>query len=312
MVARQTHPSDERLLLFSDQELPIREAAVVREHVAQCDTCRARLTGIENALNDFADLHEQEIRAQSFHSTSSRDLLRAHLSEARVETGRSHRPPSQATVMRQLAGACLALLIVLGGTWAVRFAGRQPNPDLNRAEVIALPRRALTPGAVRPVQLAELCNTQDLDNDPPVTPTLEQAVLQEYGIAASAEKNYALDYLITPELGGSNSIQNLWPQPYSSTWNARVKDQLEDHLHVLVCQGKIQLTTAQNDIASDWIAAYKRYFNTDHPEPGSFSTTNDRSHDLLPVRQQLRASLLRVEYSHYEARDVPGPSEDIR
>jgi hypothetical protein len=34
-----------------------------------------------------------------------------------------------------------------------------------------------------------------------------------------------------------------------------------------VCQRKVQLTTAQNEIATDWISAYKRYFNTDKPQP---------------------------------------------
>jgi hypothetical protein len=77
--------------------------------------------------------------------------------------------------------------------------------------------------------------------------------------------DYELDYLITPSLGGADNIQNLWPQPYSARWNARAKDQLENHLHELVCQGQIQLATAQNEIASNWIAAYKRYFNTDKP-----------------------------------------------
>jgi hypothetical protein len=48
-------------------------------------------------------------------------------------------------------------------------------------------------------------------------------------------------------------------------WNARVKDELEDHLHALVCEGKLPLGTAQNDISSNWIAAYKKYFNTDRP-----------------------------------------------
>ena len=169
---------------------------------------------------------------------------------------------------RQLASACLALLLVVGGTWAVRqMMQARSNSDVMKAEAIALPRRTLTPGSTRAVQVADLCSTQDLDNDPPVNPSLEQAVFKEYGVPASSKKNYALDYLITPALGGSDNIQNLWPQPYSSTWNARVKDQLEDHLHELVCQGKVQLATAQNDIASDWIAAYKRYFNTDKPEP---------------------------------------------
>ena len=48
-------------------------------------------------------------------------------------------------------------------------------------------------------------------------------------------------------------------------WNARVKDQLEDLLPNLVCQGEIDLATAQHDIATDWIAAYKKYFRTSHP-----------------------------------------------
>ena len=152
-----------------------------------------------------------------------------------------------------------------------------------KAEAIALPRRTLTPGSTRAVQVADLCSTQDLDNDPPVNPSLEQAVFKEYGVPASSKKNYALDYLITPALGGADNIRNLWPQPYSSTWNARVKDQLEDHLHELVCQGRVQLATAQNDIASDWIAAYKRYFNTDKPEPSLSTAANVGSrHELDP------------------------------
>ena len=275
MQGNQAHLSDEELLLFSDQELPPRPASKAREHIAQCETCQGRLKDLETASTDFADLHEQEIRAQSSHSLHARNLLKARLSETSMRHGRS-RPAAFGGVMtRQLASACLALLLVVGGAWAIRQIGAQRSrSDARMAEAIALPRRTLTPGAARAVQVADLCSNQDLDNDPPVNPSLEQAVFKEYGVPASSKKNYALDYLITPALGGSDSIRNLWPQPYSSTWNARVKDQLEDHLHELVCQGKIQLTTAQNDIASDWIAAYKRYFNTDKPEPGPSTTAS--------------------------------------
>ena len=48
-------------------------------------------------------------------------------------------------------------------------------------------------------------------------------------------------------------------------WNARVKDELEELLPVLVCRGQVDLATAQRDIAVNWIAAYKRYFHTDRP-----------------------------------------------
>ena len=41
--------------------------------------------------------------------------------------------------------------------------------------------------------------------------------------------------------------------------------QLEDLLPHLVCQGEVDLATAQRDIATDWIAAYKKYFRTNHP-----------------------------------------------
>jgi hypothetical protein len=268
MQANKAHLSDEELLLFSDQELPRRPASRVREHVAQCELCRGRLTKLEHASACFADLHEREFQAQSFPSWNSRNLLKARLSNASRWVNNSRRAMFWSVMTQQLASACLALLLVVGGAWTVRHIVRARSSfDAMKAEAIALPRSPLTPGSTRAVQVAELCGNQDLDNDPPVSPSVEQAVFKEYGVAASSKKDYALDYLITPALGGVDSMQNLWPQPSSSTWNARVKDQLEDHLHELVCQGKVQLATAQSDMALNWIEAYKRYFNTDKPQP---------------------------------------------
>jgi len=67
-------------------------------------------------------------------------------------------------------------------------------------------------------------------------------------------------------LGGSDDIRNLWPQSYSSTvWNAHVKDALEDRLRAMVCAGSLDLEVAQRDLSQDWIAAYRKYFHTDHP-----------------------------------------------
>ena len=68
-----------------------------------------------------------------------------------------------------------------------------------------------------------------------------------------------MDHLISLELGGSNRLNNLWPEPYDITWNAHVKDRLENRLHELVCTGQLDLMTAQRAIATDWISAYKRY-----------------------------------------------------
>lgn len=282
MQSNQAHLSDEELLLFSDQELATRRAARARQHVAQCERCHTRLTVLENASACFADLHEQEIRVYGAHSLSSRNLLKARLSEASAGGHGSRRATFWSVMTQQLAGACLALLLVVGCIWTVRHIVRARSSfEAMNAEAIALPRRTLTPGSTRAVQVAELCSSQDLDNDPPVNPSLEQAVFEEYGVPASSKEDYELDYLITPALGGVDSIQNLWPQPYSSTWNARVKDQLEDHLHELVCQGKVQLATAQSDISSNWIAAYKRYFNTDRPQPSQSTAASVGSRHAL-------------------------------
>jgi hypothetical protein len=67
-------------------------------------------------------------------------------------------------------------------------------------------------------------------------------------------------------IGGSNSIENLWPESYWTVWNAHVKDRLEDRLHALVVSSKLDLKTAQRQIATDWIAAYKKYIG---PSPVS-------------------------------------------
>ena len=112
---------------------------------------------------------------------------------------------------------------------------------------------------------------------PPLS--MQQAVFHEYGMDGAPAQEYEVDHLITPALGGTDDIRNLWPEPYSSTaWNAHVKDQLEDRLHELVCDGQLNLATAQHDMATDWISAYKKYFRTDKPLSRESDLDADRSH----------------------------------
>jgi hypothetical protein len=86
--------------------------------------------------------------------------------------------------------------------------------------------------------------------------------------------DYEVDHLISLELGGSNEAANLWPQSYlTHPWNSRVKDRLEDWMaaslrHTLTDQGHDAATALlkayQHEIATDWIAAYKKYISA-HP-----------------------------------------------
>ena len=129
----------------------------------------------------------------------------------------------------------------------------------------ALPIALLTPGASWNVTVAELCKPGAREHRE-VPAAVRLQVLRGYGMEGVASGEYQLDYLITPELGGAPDAQNLWPQRYASrVWNAHVKDQLERLLPQMVCQGKLSLRTAQRDIASDWVAAYKKYFRSDVP-----------------------------------------------
>lgn len=129
------------------------------------------------------------------------------------------------------------------------------------------PDGTLTPGAVREgVTAADLCPVAHTPALRHVTEGEKNLVYRDYGIAphmgyCSAPEGCEVDHLISLELGGSNDIKNLWPQPYAGTpWNAHVKDKLENRLHALVCAGTVPLAEAQHAIATDWIAAYQRYF----------------------------------------------------
>jgi hypothetical protein len=48
-------------------------------------------------------------------------------------------------------------------------------------------------------------------------------------------------------------------------WNAHAKDALEERLQYMGCDKQIDLASAQRQIATDWVAAYKKYFHADNP-----------------------------------------------
>ena len=106
-----------------------------------------------------------------------------------------------------------------------------------------------------------LCNgtfrTSSVRNVPE---SVKLAACAEYGISKAncTGKTYEIDHLISLEIGGSNDLKNLWPEPYAEPLGARDKDKIENELHRLVCNDTITLSEAQSCIANDWYACAQK------------------------------------------------------
>jgi hypothetical protein len=119
-----------------------------------------------------------------------------------------------------------------------------------------------TPGDIRTTDKTVIC-TQKTSTIRNVSQATKKQVFALYGLTRKTgwckPKNCEVDHLASLELGGSNDIKNLWPQPYAGKWNARLKDKLENKLHRLICDGTVTPEQAQYDITHDWINAYQKY-----------------------------------------------------
>jgi len=263
------HLSDQELVLAADGELDVGRAAHVRAHLAACWDCRARMAKIEDTIADFARAYRQSHDSKIPPIEGPRALLKAQMAElaAASNVGSWMRFFQFTPLTRAAVCICLALFVAISGDLLVRHSrARGKNSAASAIEPGAIPDRNLTPGVARAVSIGDVCSMAHEEVVREVPASLRQEIFQEYGLQASRAGDYEIDYLIAPGLGGAEDIHNLWPQPYTSrAWNARVKDALEEHLHQLVCAGRVDLPTAQRDIARDWIAAYKKYFHTDRP-----------------------------------------------
>jgi hypothetical protein len=83
-------------------------------------------------------------------------------------------------------------------------------------------------------------------------------VYAEYGITSHSSGQYQIDHFIPLELGGSNDISNLWPEPANPKPGFHEKDKVENYLHDQVCSGTRNLSGAQDAIVSDWVAIYNQ------------------------------------------------------
>ncbi|HXM39856.1 MAG TPA: hypothetical protein VN924_01310 [Bryobacteraceae bacterium] len=249
------HLSDRQLLLDVDGELSAHDMKVVRMHLAGCWTCRVRRHEIENAIAGFVGVYQREFRAALTPADGPRASLKANLDRlARQANGTSN----WIAIPRRLAWAATLCGVLALGLWLTR--SKAPN-----SRIVSIPDSTLTPGATLLVSRPILCAQENVKNRA-VPVALQRRVFAEYGISGADPRAYEVDYLVTPALGGADDIHNLWPHSYSpAVWNAQVKDALEDRLRQMVCDGRMDLAEAQQEIAANWIVAYKKYFHTDRP-----------------------------------------------
>ena len=257
----EPHIPDEDLIRALDGELGEPRASDVERHLHHCWDCRSRRDRLQTAVAAYMPVHHAIAEIETPCIAGPAAQLRARLGaegEARPESSRwwqwvwARATPALVTGSLALLLAPVAIAIWFS---AGRAEAAGPLPDAR-----------LTPGAVRFISTQQVCVVLPEDEGRLVPPDLAVHVFEQYRIPRPKPKTYEVDYLISPALGGATAIQNLWPVPYAEgAWTSRVKDALEDHLRTLVCEGKIDLATAQLEISTNWIAAYRKYFKTKMP-----------------------------------------------
>lgn len=161
------------------------------------------------------------------------------------------------------SGLILAVALTLGGctttstsTESMTSGTLAAGPHVTHPGV-SMPNPDLTPGAVfKEATRQQICQRGYTRRVRNVPLTVKREVYRRYGIRFHRPGSYEVDHLVALELGGSNNIANLWPEPYAGAHGARTKDGLEDELHARMCARDISLETAQQTIARDWYKAW--------------------------------------------------------
>lgn len=122
----------------------------------------------------------------------------------------------------------------------------------------AYPNQVLTPGAILPeVTESQICVSGYSATVRNVSTATKRKVFANYSIGYPPPSGeYEVDHFIPLEIGGSNDITNLWPEPADPKPGFHQKDVVENYLKRQVCNHTITLQQAQNMIVSDWYSVY--------------------------------------------------------
>ncbi len=110
------------------------------------------------------------------------------------------------------------------------------------------PNAVLTPGAtIADITADTVCADGYARTVGAVASAVIDQVFSAYGLGDVNRSEFELDHLVPVELGGSNDITNLWPEPMLELGKngAIDKDAIETQLHDAVCAKKLKLDAAQ-------------------------------------------------------------------
>ena len=152
-----------------------------------------------------------------------------------------------------------------------------------------IPDSTRTPGDVLEVTSADICVPGYSKKVRDVPAAVKRRAYAMYDVRTHQPGEYEIDHLISLQLGGSNSIRNLWPQSFRThPWNAYVKDALEVELHRRVCAGTMALSFAQHVIAHNWVIGYRAYVSQTplHAGPGAHRRSRKHGRADAPRRAE--------------------------
>jgi hypothetical protein len=150
------------------------------------------------------------------------------------------------------------LAALMGGQNKEIFLGKQIKFSDCQARG-PLPDPDCTPGAVfTEATKEEICVSGYSKKVRNVSQKLKKKAFEIYGIDYPVPfGSYEIDHLIPLSLGGNNDISNLWPKSAEPFPGFFEKNVTGNYLREEVCDGRIALTIAQEQIARDWFIIYR-------------------------------------------------------
>ena len=108
-----------------------------------------------------------------------------------------------------------------------------------------------------------------------VTLAMEKTVFRRYHLPWERRAEFRIDHLIPVELGGADTIDNLWPQKIRARpYGPDRKKLLTEIFLEKIRSGKMTLAQAQEEIRRDWIDAFIDHVGMVYLKPGLIPATD--------------------------------------